>query len=220
MTNIFTAISGQFSKSLILGAFFPVTVFVLLVLCLLPALVPASGSFFAPLSGLDPQWKVFAVTLAILLLSGLLFNLNTALIRLYEGYPWKDSRFGKKRTAHTGNPCACWDGSTLGPTDVVKDMKRPQQAKERAMISGQLIEIGSAIKTIFLLNPLCCPPVLETSFEASENYPRLQYGMSAVPLWPRLTAVIPKDYAVTIDDSKNRVGLPHKLFLPLRAAGL
>ncbi len=49
--------------------------------------------------------------------------------------------------------------------------------------------------------------LLPTSFgninRAFEAYPRVMYGLDAIPGWNRLIAVIPKDYYTVINDSKS-----------------
>ena len=203
MTNFLSAISGQFSKSLILGAFLPVTVFVVLLYCLLPPLIPDSGDLFAPLAGLDTQWKVLAVTLAILLLSGLLFNLNTSVIRLYEGYPWMASALGKKRVEHYQEVRRLLEWQSTGLTRLSQELEQPQQRTQGDKITSQLGRNGRVLKSDFPVESSILPTRLGNVIRSFENYPRLQYGLSAIPLWPRLTAVIPKDYAVTVDESKT-----------------
>jgi hypothetical protein len=48
--------------------------------------------------------------------------------------------------------------------------------------------------------------VLPTSFgnvlRSFEVYPRVMYGIDSIPAWPRLYAVIPKDYREALDDAK------------------
>lgn len=98
MTSILSTISGYFSKSLILGTFMPVAVFV--ILALLVPFFPDGFLLFRPLEQLETQWKVVAISFIIILISGMIYNLNIPIIRLYEGYVWKDSLIGQIRTRH------------------------------------------------------------------------------------------------------------------------
>jgi len=100
MTNVLSAISGQFNKSLILGTFLPVTIFVVLFQMLVEPLLPDDISIFKPLETLDTQWRIAATFFTIILLSGLLFNFNIAIIRIYEGYSWQHTRIGEWRTKY------------------------------------------------------------------------------------------------------------------------
>ncbi len=97
MGNILSAVSGQFSKALILGAFFPTGIFLLLAYLFVAPLFPAEWAILKPLEILDPQWRVVLLLIGTIVLSGALYNLNTPIIRLYEGYPWENTSFGKSR---------------------------------------------------------------------------------------------------------------------------
>ena len=93
MTNILSSISGYFSRSLILGTFLPVTIFVVLSLLFLVPILPAGITLSVLLEGLDTG-KIVGITFVIIVLSGLLFNMNIPILRLYEGYPWSNSGIG------------------------------------------------------------------------------------------------------------------------------
>ncbi len=100
MTSILSTISGYFSKHLILGSFLPVVIFIILAWLLLVPILPGHVAFFQPLAGLDKEWKIVAITFTAIVLSGLLYNLNIQILQLFQGYPWKDSWLGKRRTRH------------------------------------------------------------------------------------------------------------------------
>jgi len=59
--------------------------------------------------------------------------------------------------------------------------------------------------------------VLPTSFgnviRSFEVYPRVMYGIDSIPGWPRLYAVIPKDYREALDDAKALVDFWVNLWL-------
>ena len=93
MTSILSSISGYFSRALILGTFLPVTIFVVLALLLLVPALPASLSLPELLAGLDTA-KVVGISFLTIVLSGLLYNMNIPILRLYEGYPWRRSWIG------------------------------------------------------------------------------------------------------------------------------
>lgn len=95
MLNLLSTVSGYFSRSLILGAFLPMIIFVLCFILFAYPLFPAGFNPFLQLSLLETEWKFLSVSLVIVIFSGLLYNLNNPLIRHYEGYPWKDTCFGK-----------------------------------------------------------------------------------------------------------------------------
>jgi|SRR5579862_1683005 len=97
MSSIFSFVSGQFTKYLILGTFLPVAIFMALGLVFGQPITPASLPVVRALETLDKQWFTIAITAFTIVVSGLLYNLNTPIIRLYEGYPWRGSRIGKWR---------------------------------------------------------------------------------------------------------------------------
>jgi hypothetical protein len=98
MTSILSSISGYFSKSLMLGAFLPAIIHIIVGIFFVGPLLPAGQDILKPFEALDTQWKVLAVLFVTIVLSGLLFNLNILLIRLYEGYPWQDWWIGRRKS--------------------------------------------------------------------------------------------------------------------------
>jgi len=97
MSAFLSAISGQFTRSLVLGALFPAAIFVLLWLSFVAPLLPPGFAIPAP-QLLGQEWGMLSVTFATLVLTGLLYNLDVPLMQLYEGYPWQHSLLGKWRT--------------------------------------------------------------------------------------------------------------------------
>jgi hypothetical protein len=95
MLTLLSTVSGYFSRSLILGAFLPTIIFVALFVLLGYPLFPPKFSLFLRLSLLETEWKLLSLTFVTTVFSGLLYNLNNPLIRLYEGYPWKKTWFGE-----------------------------------------------------------------------------------------------------------------------------
>ena len=84
MSSIFSAVSGQFTKYLILGTLLPVSIFVALALVFGQPITPASLPLVRALETLDKQWFAIAATAVTVIVSGVLYNLNTPIIRLYE----------------------------------------------------------------------------------------------------------------------------------------
>jgi len=205
MTSLLSAISGNFSRSLVLGTFFPVALFVLLGVLLVVPLLPGDVVALQPLAELDKEWKTVAVTGVALLMTGLLYNLNTPVIRFYEGYPWRQSWLGQWRTAvHVRR---MQRAELLRPAlrrlaQAVRadDPRDPRIAEWNAFQS----ELGRTLKAEY---PISATEVLPTRLgnvvRSFEEYPRWRYGMSAIPLWPRLVAVIDKEYAAVVEDAKS-----------------
>lgn len=95
MGSLFSEISGKFSKSLILGSFFPVVFFLLLDWIFFRPFVPPLEGAAGALAALDPRWRTVAVAGLAVLFSGLLYTLNRPITRFYEGYPWQHSYVGR-----------------------------------------------------------------------------------------------------------------------------
>jgi hypothetical protein len=48
----------------------------------------------SPLEGWEKEWRVIGVSFIVIVVSGLIYNLNIPILRLYEGYPWRTSLIG------------------------------------------------------------------------------------------------------------------------------
>jgi hypothetical protein len=221
VSSLLSAISGKFSTNLILGTFFPVTVLVFLARVLWVPLLPAGfhPALLAPLAGLDDKWELLILTLVTIVLSGLLYNLNIPLIRFYEGYPWKDTWIGRHRTAHhratllalLARKGGAYPLSRALAAEAVAVARRAANPKDpRAVqLDGWASQAAKweddAIRGAFRDFPKegsVLPTRLGNVIRSFENYPERQYGMAAIPLWPRLIAVIGPSYAETIDSAK------------------
>lgn len=95
MNNLLTTVSGYFSRSLILGAFLPTVIFIIFFILLVIPLLPDNLWLVTRLQALGTEWKVISMTFTAIVASGLLYNLNIPLIRIYEGYPLKNTWYGK-----------------------------------------------------------------------------------------------------------------------------
>jgi hypothetical protein len=209
MNSILSGISNYFSKSLILGTFLPVVVFVVFIWLLAVPLFPSDWPFFKPLEALDTQWKVLAISFFTIVLSGILFNVNSPLIRLYEGYPWSNLWIGERRRKHYQRQFrilqAQWKGIPWLEFELQKKaaglniedprIKQAQNKKKGA---------GLRLNTDFPKDEkLVLPTRLGNVIRSFESYPDIQYNMEAVILWPRLVAKVDKEYSGAIDGTKT-----------------
>jgi hypothetical protein len=205
MTGILSAISGQFSKSLIMGAFMPAAVFIILGMVFLVPLFPFEWHVLKPLEALDPQWKVVVIFLLTIVLSGLLYNLNIPLIRFYEGYPWEKSPLGKFKADRYKKRFRTARHQSAGLLDMYTELEtvNPDDARLITIIN-KLADAKLALNQEFpTQEDLILPTRLGNVIRCFEDYPDERYGMSAVTLWPHLVAKIDKEYAAAIDDSKT-----------------
>ena len=204
MSSFLTTVSGKFSQSLILGTFFPVSVFTLLALMMVPPLLSAPFGDFVLADSLESPWYLLLITMIVVVLSGLLYNLNIPLIRIYEGYPWYKSWLGKRRVAHYQQKFRATKARSSGLRALYHAISSNQYSEEREKIRIQRVE-----KTRQLFNDFpneegwVLPTRLGNAIRNFENYPNRQYGMRAITLWPRLLAKIDSSYASSIDSAKS-----------------
>ncbi len=201
MTGILSSISGQFSKALILGTFLPVTVFVILLQVFVVPLLPSDWPLLAPLEALGAQWQLLVLTLFAIVLSGLLYNLNTPIIRFYEGYPWRHSWLGKWKTERYQQQFTAAQARANGMRTLLRTLTDKHEHYQD--ILREWNQIQRHLNAMFPgKRDLVLPTRLGNVIRSQEHYSDLQYSIDAITLWPRLIASIPKDYIAALDDAK------------------
>ncbi len=202
MSSLLSTVSGKFSQSLILGTFFPVSVFVILALILLPPLLPAPVGDFVLAESLESQWHLLLVTLIIIVLSGLLYNLNIPLIRLYEGYPWRKSWLGKRRVTHYQQKFRALQARSDGLRILYQTNAAKQNPEAREKIRVLRVEKTRQLQNDYPKEEAWVLPTrLGNTIRNFENYPNRQYGIRAITLWPRLVGKIDSGYARALPNS-------------------
>lgn len=209
MTSIISVISGQFSKSLILGTLLPVMVFSILGAVVLKPLLPNEWHRLLAVNLTETQW-VLGFSFLVLLLTGLLYNLNIPLIRLYEGYSWEKSLLGRlladRHKARLKAAKARWDGMrtlAYALSEYEGDGTVALSQYDDA-ITELWIDAGNSLSN--KLPPegrLVLPTRLGNVIRCFESYPDRQYQLAGITTWPRLIAKIDKDYALAIDNAKT-----------------
>jgi hypothetical protein len=196
-------ISGSFSRVLLLGTLFPVTVFALLFYWVVVPFLPEDLAFFQILGTLDTAWTTALISLFLFLVSGILYNLNVPIIRLYEGYTWQDSGLGswaqrgelRRLDWATANRRKLWRLTTrlsrANPDDPAIDD-----------IEGLRTELAQRVVNEYPGRALVLPTRLGNAIRSFEEYARTVYAMSSITIWPRLVGVMSKEYAATLDESK------------------
>jgi hypothetical protein len=229
MGGIFSTLSGYFTKSFIIGALFPVVLFLFLFSALVIAFFLQDIRLIKDLESLDAQWKVAGASLFVLVFAVLIYNLNLPILRLYEGYPWKDSFVGLLRTRHykkmfdralsrveklwalayalndaTKNDATnCGDGhpaqTEILDVDGIATLKRVLDSTYEALKE----EAGGIYEEYPSKGYDILPTRLGNVIRAFESYPFRQYKIEAITFWPRLTGTIESGYASAIDDAKT-----------------
>jgi hypothetical protein len=232
MNEFLTKISGQITGNLILAAFFPVILFLtglaLIVMPITPFWHDMTDLVKNPTAWTQQGEQVLLITLFVLALTVILYNLNIPIVRLYEGYPWQDSLLGRYRK-----------GRQSKHFNAVKQ-KRERIAKFRLQLRIEQVSdniddtIDAQRALAFTMNEqyppfedLVLPTRLGNVIRAFEMYSRRRYGASAIALWPRLQGVIDTAYAQGLDAAKTSFDfMLHSAFLSallgvlLSAAGL
>jgi len=200
MNSLLSALSGGFSKSLLLSTLLPVVVFVLLALVLVFPHVPGTVAF---VQGLDLERKLTAITPVVVLLTAILYHLNEPIIRFYEGYPWCDSWVGRWRTRvhrrKMDEANTQWKGLwTLLVTPEAQ--AHPDYGK----VTDHWNEFARNLNTLYPDEPdAVLPTRLGNVMRSFETYPWRQYKMRAVTLWPRLSALLDDSHTEFMADAKT-----------------
>jgi hypothetical protein len=214
VSSILSAISGQFSKSLILGTFFPVALFVTLNALFLVPLLPTDWQLQRELADVGTG-DVLIVSLMVIVLTGLLYNLNGPIIRFYEGYPWADSWLGRWRKRHYQEqwrlstelrPRAQDLDNVLGrrtPPAGLSPEARAAWLQRKDRLGWLRTQLGQQTRRLPEHEDSVLPTHLGNLIRSFENYPHRQYKMAAITLWPRLLSVVGKEYIAFIDDAKT-----------------
>jgi len=205
MGSVFSAISGHFTRSLVLGTILPVLVFLILGLLIVAPNIPSDTPWTAVLTALDPQWQITAFAIVVVIVSGLLYNLNEPITRLYEGYPWLQSRLGKRLTETRSR-------QLIRITDSVDHLRLVRDGLRRSPgFSDEIKKLTDLATRLDLIRHsqfpgeprLVLPTRLGNAIRSFEDYSRTQYAMDAIPLWTRIVPLVPKEHAEVIGDAKT-----------------
>ena len=190
----------------------PVVFFVTLNLFFLLPYVPADPKVFQQISEVDTR-AVLVVTFVTIVLTGLLYNLNTPIVRMYEGYTWQYSFIGRWRTARYEAELKPKLELRAQAQDLQMGMARQnkkaspevqktigEQSRSLNAIRNQL---GITVNHEFPPLNLVLPTKLGNVIRSFESYPIHQFNMAGVTMYPRLIAVVDKEYAQQIDNAKS-----------------
>jgi len=203
VNSILSTLSGQFGKTLLLSTLLPVVVFVLLALVLVVPHVPGTVPVLHWVQGLDSEWQLAALTLAVVLLTAVLHNLNGPIIRFYEGYPWCDSWVGRWRARVHRRKMASVKAQWQGLWTLLLDPEAARHA-DAGKVTDHWNDLARTLNNGYPDEPdAVLPTHLGNVIRSFESYPWRQYRMRAITLWPRLVAVLDETYAALLDDAKS-----------------
>jgi hypothetical protein len=209
MTALLSAISGQFTKSLVLGTFLPVTVMTAAFLWIVDPPFTATGAVPVAVKVLDKEWQVVLLSLVIVTMAGVLFNLNGSIVRCYSGYPWLDTWFGwfarwrategwkRIRDARDASRALGTALEDIAPQPPAVKAFARELTSTRSVLSRELNSRYPYVEERLL------PTRLGNVLRNTEEYSTQRFGISGVVLWPRLLAKIDAAYAGFIDNAKT-----------------
>jgi hypothetical protein len=195
-------------RAVILGTLFPVLLISILNELILGPITPFGAAAHDQLRQIatgEDKWAAVALMFIVLFLTGILYNLNIPVIRVYEGYPWKDSYLGnlftrgKKRQFSKAIPLRLalrYLRRNLLTLSIGGDLPKSLQSEQNALALYINTELPD--REEFIL-----PTRLGNVIRCFERYSFVAYGMDAIVLWPRLVAKIDAGFASTIDDTKT-----------------
>ncbi|MGN8108142.1 hypothetical protein ACTJLB_09140 [Paraburkholderia sp. 22098] len=211
---MFSGLSKLADKSFILGFFLPALVGVFAFIALNEDVQPFKTLFLGSL-----QDKTFAnLTVMLLLvwtLSVLLMVGSHWMYRVLEGYAWPLNRSGL-RARQFRRRQQQRDGARNAHAAVL-------DAQNRMSVAGDSVELAERLRllaekkqvylhrsrALALEYPARRELVLPTRFgnvlRAFEMYADEVYGVESIHAWPRLLAVVPKDYQATLADARAPV---------------
>jgi len=175
---------------------------------LVAPLLPQATSFtqyMAKIAVGDEKVPVVMLSLVVFVLTGILYDLNNGIIRIYEGYPWRKSVVGKAscrrqfRRLERALSLAATASSLrtqmalAGVTGAALTDLEAEDSTLGKFLNSQLPDTEGLILPTRLGNVMRC----------FERYPFRAYGMDAIVLWPRLIAKIDSAFASNIDDAKT-----------------
>ena len=210
MTELFSRVSENFTKALLIGAFFPVLLFLTAVVLVLLPMTPYGGEFTAAVKTAkaweDSPLVVLEITIVVLVLSVVLSSMNIPIVRLYEGYPWKDSWIGRI--------CLAVRRKHFRDLSVVRGrLKRfrlhlrrlnIQELGEPAWAGTAQGQLARAMNTYYPNDEsLVLPTRLGNVIRAFETYTSRQYGVAIVNLWPRLMMTVEDKVVAAVENAKT-----------------
>ena len=199
MLSMFSAVSGHFTRGLVLGTLLPVLLFVA---AAVPTWLLFTGGAGTLAAGSVAFMTDHAAALGVFVVAatGALYNLNTPIIRFYEGYPWSRTAYGRRRTDRHKRRLAQAVGLQKA---LIAVRAGATDARLNAVIQRSLNDASRVIAAEYPGEALVLPTRLGNVIRNAEEYPREQYGISAIPLWPRLVPLIGKEYGAALDEAKS-----------------
>jgi hypothetical protein len=191
---MFSELPKLFDRNFAIAYFLPVSLFMLASGWLLN-----SAGYWSRTATILTENTLFDATLAIFvawIVGILLLVLNREIFRFLEGYgninPLK--LFGNRTRENYKKKVKQLEWLDENYSSLTKE-----QLTERTKLMKELVESYPDKEDLVL------PTAFGNALRAFEVYPRVMYGFEGIDGWPRILAVLPKEYRELIDDAKAQV---------------
>ncbi|MDO8206684.1 MAG: hypothetical protein Q7T38_02560 [Gallionella sp.] len=197
---MFTDFAKLFSSDFILGFYFPSMLFVIAA-TVVYFLFHQTASDILLCLWAQKDWAIPCALFISWVLGVLLLAANSPLVRFLEGYYLLRHTFLLKRQQRKFNEL----GSDIADMEEKheKELKNKEPSPEaELMYMKKLIQ-----RRVYY--PDKRGQVLPTEFgnvmRAFETYSTVMYGMDSIPLWPRLSAIIPEAYMEALNAARAKM---------------
>jgi hypothetical protein len=187
-------------KTFIIGFFLPTLLFAVASLALF-----SDFSFVQQLlkaaSSREIAGRLVFLLLALWSLSILILITNHHQYQALEGYRWPVCKFDFLKKREKGRFTAAYGRFEKLSHDLeVAGLTYPEDLQhERDQLRRSLVK-NFPVNSNFLL-----PTRFGNAIRAFETYSQKVYGADAIPLWPHLSSVIPREFAASLDDARAQV---------------
>lgn len=191
---MFSELPKLFDRNFAIAYFLPVSLFMVA-----SAWVLNVVGYWSKIATIFTGNTLFDATLAVFaawIVGILLLVLNREIYRFLEGYgdynplKWFE-KSAREKYKNKVERLEWLDENYSGLT--------PEQRIERTKLMKELVESYPDKEGLVL------PTAFGNALRAFEVYPRVMYGFEGIDGWPRILAVLPKDYRELIDDAKAQV---------------
>jgi hypothetical protein len=211
LNSILSTLSGQFGRALVMGHLLPAFLFILVLLLVVQGFVPLPGLPSEPADLLADPWGLTAVSLFSIGLAGLLYSFRLTLLRLFQGYPWKDSWLGRRQIARHRKIFDASYSRRIAMRYLRRRLKRQTAGSgpasttdpRLAALTRRQRELSLRLNNEYSKRDLILPTRLGNLLSSVDSYPNHQYRISGASLYPRLRAVIPSSYLNAIHDAER-----------------
>lgn len=187
-------------RAFILGFFLPSLLFALAVLSLLIHHTPAR-TVLGKLTDEKNLGTAAFLLVAVWCIGVLMLVINLPLYRLLEGYSWPVSRRKRWREGYIAE----WRKLENALDDFAKQWKREGDRFPNAAIEQYTRLKQEAVRRFPSAEADVMPTAFGNAIRAFEVYPRDVYGADGVPMWLRLSSVIPKPLLEATQDARSQI---------------